>query len=127
MKLAIIPPHEDATLHAVAPAGFNILPLHQRFVERMLAAGNLDAEIAKATGNPQILLRLEVAKRQLARHPKGSLPWLFAANAALTALTAVPAPVQLRLDDLELPHGKSTERSADVTAASNEVLPWQPE
>jgi hypothetical protein len=134
MKLLVVPPHHDLTLEPVAPAGWDLLPLVPAFVRRVLSPDRLaaaaDAQQAQeppAGDRLTALLQLRVAQQGLATAPAASQSWLRAAGSALAGWTAPPCEVRLRLDDLELGPGRTTERLADVVQVARAALPWAPE
>ncbi len=131
-QLWIIPPHRDSTLTAVEVPGWSMLDLQRAFCDRLLSPAALAAAAANARAAlreaeaPQLLLELEAARWVLGRERAGVHARLRAQGVALAALTRF-GPLQLTLDDVQLPGG-STERSADLRAfAQRQDTPFEPE
>lgn len=125
--LWIVPPHRDATLTPVAPAGAEVLDLQAAFAARCLSQETLAAAVsAHLPGQgAQRLFELEAARKILARAQTPQAV-LRAQGVALAALTA-DGPLQVRLDDVELAWG-TTERSADLHAfAARADTPFEAE
>lgn len=134
MKLLFVPPHHDFSLSPAAPAGFEVRSLHRDYLARALHGSALKSRIeglegagVKSVADAQALLRLKVAALGLLAHRTSTHAWLRSASAALLGLTAPPCPVALRIDDLELSNGLTTERLADVLASVKGPLPFEAE
>ena len=121
MKLYLIPPHGDFSITVPNYDGWQVVDLGRQFVEAVLDKERLEALAKKMEAERQAddpldaLLQLKAAAALMDR-PTDFHGRLRVLGAALSGLTAEPAPINLRLDDLEL-HKGTTESSADLLAS----------